>query len=162
MDEMDPDETIFREHLGSDTFLAGVARRMWKLCGGLEGINWPHPIFSVQAMKEFIPSGGVFLRFDLRNYPQQAPTACPWNVETNSPLDPPFWPKGPGNVSRVFNPNWNRSALYAPCDRVAMINHEHWVGTHAAWWWKCTFSFVRYLEFVHICLNPCGSEEQRS
>jgi hypothetical protein len=159
MDRMAPDESIFREHLHSDAFLAGVARGKWRLEHGQEGITWPHPIFQIQARQKVTGGRDLLLRFDLQNYPQQAPTSCPWNLESNSPLDPALWPIGPGNVSRVFNPNWNRSALYAPCDRLAMVNHESWSGTHSAWWWNPTFSFVRYLEFVFICLNPCGNEE---
>src|SRR5579862_4288779 len=99
---MGPDESLFREHLESDGFLAGVARGQWRLHGGPEDILWPNPIFWVRSAKTFTPCSGVLLRFDLQKYPQQAPTACPWNVETNSRLDNNDWPKGGGNVSRVF------------------------------------------------------------
>jgi len=156
---MSPDEALFREHLESSIFLAGVRRGRWKLQGEPKSIIWPHPIFWIEAAKRFISNGGLFLHFDLQGYPQ-APTACPWNIETAAPLEPSLWPRGMGNVSRVFNPNWNRSALYAPCDRMAMVNHEAWKTKHSAWWWNSKFTFVRYLEFVHLCLNPYGNERE--
>ena len=155
---MGPDETLFREHLESVAFSAGVVRGKWRLHGGPEGITWPNPIFWIRSAKKFSSSGGVFLRFDLQHYPQ-APTSCPWNVEANLRLDYHQWPKGGGNVSRVFKPSWNGSALYAPCDRIAMVKHDVCASTHSAWWWKSNFTFVRYLEFVHNCLNPIGNEE---
>jgi hypothetical protein len=156
---MGPDETLFGEHLQADSFLAGVARGNWKLHGRPEDIIWPNPIFWIQSQKRFAASGGVFLRFDLQQYPQQAPTSCPWSVEANSCLEHNRWPKGGGNVSRVFNPGWNGAALYAPCDRIAMVDHKAWANMHSAWWWRSSFTFVRYLEFVHNCLNPGGSDE---
>jgi hypothetical protein len=157
---MGPDETLFRDHLESDAFLAGAARGKWRLHGGPEDIVWPNPIFWIQSARKFSPGEGVFLRFDLQNYPQQAPTSCPWNAQSNTRLDHKEWPKGGGNVSRVFNSGWNGSALYAPCDRIAMVRHETWATIHFAWWWKSSFTFVRYLEFVHNCLNPAGHEEK--
>jgi hypothetical protein len=158
---MGPDEIIFRQHLGADAFLTGEARGRWRLCGEVDAIVWPNAVFWIRARTKFVGTGGVNLRLDLHNYPQSAPTGCPWNVDTNSLLEPSLWPKGGGNVSKVFNPNWNRTALYAPCDRAAMINHQGWSVTHPGWWWTPSFTFVRYLEFVHICLNPASNEEDR-
>ncbi len=66
-----------------------------------------------------------------------------------------MWPKGPGNISAVFNPNWNGGiALYAPCDRAAMAGHDAWKVKFPGWWWQSDFTIVKYLEFVHKCVNP--------
>src|SRR5882724_11972204 len=156
---MGPDEAMFRQHLEDDAFLAGVARGKWKLHGGVEAIAWPNLVFWMRSSERYTPDKGVFLQFDLQNYPQQAPTSCPWDAEKNVRLDPGRWPKGPGNVSRVFKPGWNgAAALYAPCDRLAMPQHEGWIIQHPRWWWKSSFTFLRYLEFVYECLNPCNVE----
>lgn len=155
---MGPDEALFREHLASDAYVIGEARGKWQLVGGPDVIVWPNPVFCVQANRRFVPSGKLYLRLDLLHYPQHAPTGCPWNIEANARLDSGQWPKGGGNVSRVFNPAWNPSALYAPCDRVAMGGHDAWQQRFPNWWWKPTFTFIRYLQFVHITLNPNEAE----
>lgn len=158
---MGPDEALFREHLEADSFQVGLAREKWGLEGGPEKIIWPAPIFWVQSHKRFVTAGRLYLQLNLSNYPQQAPTGCPWNIDNNGRLDNSQWPKGGGNVSRVFNPGWNASALYAPCDRIAMNGHDAaWKDKLSAWWWTPTFTFVRYLEFVHITLNPYELEPQ--
>ncbi len=75
----------------------------------------------------------------------------------NSGLDYARWPKGPGNVSSVFNPNWpqlnSATALYAPCDRAAMPGHEGWKEQFPCVWWQPEFTIVVYLEFIHSILN---------
>jgi len=63
-------------------------------------------------------------------------------------------PKGLGNVTKVFNPEWNNGvALYAPCDRMAMPGHESWKPQFPNVWWQPGFTIVVYLDFVHSCLN---------
>jgi hypothetical protein len=74
------------------------------------------------------------LRFDLTNY-DAAPTACPWDVESQEPLAPNRWPTG-GELARVFNPDWNATALYMPMDRVALEGHDVWLSAPAAYLWQ--------------------------
>jgi len=150
-----PDECLFRLHLEQPSFQLGAALGNWGLNGAADNICWPHVVLWVKTEKRFAPEGRVTLRFTLDGYPQQAPTACPWDVGHDTPLAVEHWPKGEINVSRVFKPSWNSSALYAPCDRIAMNGHDIWRQQHTGWWWQPDFTIVRYLEFVHSCLNCC-------
>ena len=151
---MSPDEAVFRDHIEDAPFQAGVDISKWGFHGGTAEIIWPHPIFWVGADADLISGGRVFLRFTTDGYPQAAPTACPWDIERNSRLDPALWPTGPGSVAKVFNPNWNNGvALYAPCDRLAMSGHESWKTQFPSVWWGQSSTIVVYLEFVHSCLN---------
>jgi hypothetical protein len=149
-----PDEAIFRAHLNGAPFQSGVDAGRWAPHADPPAIVWPHPFFWVQADEDLIAAGRVFLRFTVDGYPQNAPTACPWDVEKHCRLDPSAWPKGPGNVTKVFNPGWNNGiALYAPCDRLAMPGHESWKMQFPNTWWEPAFTIAVYLEFVHSCLN---------
>jgi len=152
---MKPDECILKSHLEEAPFLAGVDAGKWALCGEAEAIVWPMPIFWIRADQAVLPAGRIFLRFNMENYPQIAPTACPWNAEKNIRLEFALWPKGPGNIAAVFNPNWNGgTALYAPCDRMAMAGHDAWQAKFPEWWWQSHFTIAKYLEFIHKCTNP--------
>lgn len=160
---MRPDEAIFHAHLEEAPFQAGADAGRWGLLGTSADIAWPHPVIWVEADRETMHAGRVYLRFDASGYPQSAPTACPWDSEKNCRLDPAAWPNGPGNVSKVFNPGWNNgTALYAPCDRVAMAGHESWQPQFPSVWWQPSFNIAVYLDFIHSCLNrskyACATE----
>ena len=151
---MSPDEALFHAHLEDAPFQAGVDSGKWALHGEQADLAWPRPVFWVLADDDLLAAGKLFLRFTVDGYPQNAPTACPWDIEKNCRLDPTLWPKGPGNVSKVFNPTWNNGvALYAPCDRMAMPNHEVWKPQFPNVWWQPSYTIVVYLDFVHSCLN---------
>jgi hypothetical protein len=154
---MKPNESLFKTHLESPIFLSGRDSGRWGLYGSMESIDLAAPVLWVRADKRFAPDQRIFLRFDIQNYPQLAPTGCPWDVRLNAKLAPALWPRG-GHVSTVFNPAWNDHALYAPCDRLAMQGHDVWKSVSAQWWWQPTFTVVKYLEFVHVCLNPADHE----
>lgn len=151
---MTPDECIFRGHLEEVPFVSGVDRQKWDVVGGIQTLRWPCPVIWVQAAPRLMSDGRIFLKFDLTNYPQIAPTSCPWDIPIDNKLPFASWPKGPGNVSAVFNPGWNGgNALYAPCDRLAMPGHEPWQNQLPQWWWRSDFTIVKYLDFVYQCLN---------
>ncbi|MGB8356673.1 MAG: hypothetical protein WCD79_22435 [Chthoniobacteraceae bacterium] len=157
---MKPDEALLRAHLEEAAFRSGIDRGRWDWPTGEPSIEWPHCILWVQSETRFAASGRVNLRFNLDGYPTQAPTAQPWDVEKNQRLANDKWPKGPGNVSKVFNHGWNNGpALYAPCDRMAMVGHDPWKTAHEYWWWTPDKTITHYLEFVHRCLNPLDYEK---
>jgi len=155
---MTADEALFRAHLDEFAFRSGADRQRWGFPNGELHVQWPHSILWVQSDARFAESGQVVLRFTLDGYSAQAPNSVPWDIEQNQPLAIEKWPKGAGNVSKVFNPNWKSSALYAPCDRVAMVGHEAWKTSHEQWWWTADKEITLYLEFVHRCLNPRDHE----
>jgi len=154
---MNPNESLFKTHLESAPFLAGCDSGKWGVHGSLEITDGPFPVLWVRADKRILPNGRIYLRFTIDNYPQLAPTGCPWDISTNAKLALALWPKG-GAISTVFNPAWNDHALYAPCDRLAMQGHDAWRALSPQWWWQPTFTIIKYLEFVHVCLNPADHE----
>ena len=155
---MTADEALFRSDLEDISFCSGADRGRWGFSSCEARIVWPHCWLWVQADQRFVVSGRVELRFTLDGYPATAPNAVPWDREKDEPLAVGDWPSGPGNLSKVFNPNWNSSALYAPCDRIAMQGHETWKSNLGQWWWTADGKITLYLEFVHRCLNPLDHE----
>lgn len=155
---MTPEEALFQAHVEGVAFRSGIDRDRWGFPSVHSGMEWPHLVVWIEADNRFVGSGHLDLRFDLTGYPATAPTALPWDVEKSEALPPEKWPKGPGNIARVFNPVWNRNALYAPCDRVAMVGHDPWKTSLSQWWWTADSDITLYLEFVHRCLNPCEHE----
>jgi len=152
---MKPDESLFKTHLEEAPFQSGCDAGKWGLVGEAKDIIWPNATLWVRADVLIVPFGKIYLRFTLDGYPAFAPTACPWDIERNGRLEDGLWPKIPGKFMRVFRLDWQfKAALYAPCDRIAMAGHEPWRQQFPHWWWQSHFTIVRYLEFVHMCLNP--------
>lgn len=155
---MTAEEALFRAHLEGVPFRSGLDRERWGFPGE-PSVAWPHCILWVQCEPRFGASARLSLRFEVTGYSATAPNAVPWDTEKNQALAGDKWPKGPGNVSKVFNPGWNSGALYAPCDRIAMAGHDAWKAAHPQWWWTPDSEITLYLEFVHRCLNPLDHEQ---
>jgi hypothetical protein len=144
-----PDERTFRQHLEGGAYLRGAARGRWRLLR----LAWPHAVIAISAAaREGSPSEYGF-RFELTNYPQAAPTAQPWDLEHDRPLDPTRWPTGRSRVAGAFAPHWNPQALYIPCDRLAIQGHEPWVTQHPSMIWRPTGDITQYLLVAHELLN---------
>lgn len=151
---MKPDECLFKAHLEEAPFQSGCDAGQWGLHGDIDAINWPNPIIWVQADKAIVATAKVSLRFTVDSYPSLAPTACPWDTEKGARLENRLWPVVTGQFAKVFRLDWHGSALYAPCDRLAMPGHEIWKAQFKEWWWSPDFTIVKYLRFVHRVLNP--------
>jgi hypothetical protein len=157
---MKPDESLFKAHLEEAPFQSGADAGKWGLYGETKDLVWPHPILWVAASKLLVPASRIYLRFTADGYSAQAPTACPWNTETNLRLEDALWPKLSGKFTKVFRHDWQiKNALYAPCDRLAMAGHEGWQQQFPFWWWQPHFTIVKYLSFVHLCVNPLSHED---
>jgi hypothetical protein len=151
---MKPDTAIFHQHVNDGDFQTGVDQGMWGICNeNSEYPTWPMVVIWVQAASKPNRLDKYHFRFDLAGYPSAAPTTCPWNIETGNRLDSSLWPKGSRFVSSTFNPGWNQNALYAPCDRVAMVGHHGWKTQFPDLWWQPTFKITVYLNFLHRLLN---------
>jgi hypothetical protein len=160
---MKPDQQLFMAHLEGAAFKSGGDAGKWGLSGDASEIVWPNPIIWVQANTKIVQQGRIYLRFTVDNYPRWAPTACPWDAATNSKLSNHLYPRLTGKFQRVFRFDWSGgNALYAPCDRVAMESHAQWRNAYPYWWWKPEFTIVKYLSFVHLCLNPLRDETASS
>lgn len=143
---MAPDERTLRADLESGRFLAGEARKRWRLLA----VDWPGVQIGITARdgREFV------LRFDCTGYPQSPPTARLWSAEKNAPLELPLWPKGGGRIAAVFNPNWKSGiALYLPCDRTAIEGHDTWRNEHPSKIWNPAKGITQYMEIVHELLQ---------
>ena len=152
---MKPDESLFKAHLEEAPFQSGADSDKWGLHGEAKEIVWPNAILWVAADVSILPGARIYLRFTVDYYPAAAPTACPWDIGKNARLEDALWPKLSGKFAKVFRHDWQiKNALYAPCDRLAMTNHEQWKQQFPLWWWQSRFTIVKYLGFVHLCLNP--------
>ena len=143
---MSPDEKALRSDVESGRFLAGEARRRWRLIT----IEWPYVQISVTAKdeREFV------LRFDCANYPQNPPTARLWDTARTAPLPLGDWPKGGGRIAAVFNANWKPGgALCLPCERTAIEGHDNWRHEHPSKIWNSAKGISQYAEIVHELLQ---------
>lgn len=139
------DQQAFEADVNSGAFLNGSLSGRW----GLESTQWPHAWIWVKARD----GGRVLLRFELTNYPRNAPTAQPWDAQSNCALPSVRWPRGEARVSAAFNPNWNANALYIPCDRVAIQGHEAWRQQHPSMLWDPAVGIHRYVRVVSDLLG---------
>lgn len=138
-----PDERTFRAHLLRPEFQAAVAARRWRVLD----IHWPFALIAVSAAVRPNGPDEFVLRFELTGYPSQAPTAIPFDLETEARLAPEKLPKGPrlsGNMA--FRPDWQ--GLYLPVDRSAISGHN-W----RTWRWDDSCDITLYLRLVHELLN---------
>jgi hypothetical protein len=97
------------------------------------------------------------LRFDCGGYPQNPPTAGPWDVVAGRILPFDRWPRSTGGrLGLVFRTGWkNGTALYLPCDRESIAGHDNWRTEMPSKIWNPAKGIVQYLELVYELLN-CG------
>lgn len=145
-----PDERVFRAHVESAAFQSGLDRGRWRPVR----VEWPHALIAVAAAPRPGGPAEYVLRFDCRNYPQDAPTARLWDLERDCPLETGRWPGGTGRVSAVFRPEWqNGTCLYLPCDRVSAAGHHDWPAKHPSLTWSPDRDITLYLRAVHDLLH---------
>jgi hypothetical protein len=138
--DLAPDQRAFNLDANKPTFLAGVHRGDWRI----EEIAWPTVDISIAAAPRPGAPTRFWFRCDFRNYPADAPTATPWDPDTNNKLATGKRPKG-DHVDMVFRSDWEEGrALYAAYDRVALTGHANWRteyprtawnGTQDLAWW---------------------------
>lgn len=145
-----PDQQLIEQDLAAPEFRCGEIEGKWRHVA----TNWPHVIIAVSAgTRPNGPPEYVF-RFDCSGYRQSAPTARPWDSETNTPLPSSRWPTGRSVVPSVFRYEWKGgSCLYLPCDRVAFEGHANWTHEHPNRLWDTSRGIVCYLEQLHDLLN---------
>lgn len=144
-----PDEAAFREHLAHARYQSGVDRGRWRLVE----IEWPHAIFVVSAAARPESPDEFALRFQLDGYPQRLPTAGAWHLDEGRYLTAAERPKGV-RAGQAFRTDWqNGTALYVPCDRLAIEGHGDWATRYPNWIWDPQEGITRYLRLVHEILN---------
>ena len=149
---MNPDEKMLNEHLNGAEFQLGTEDEKWGLVE--TSIDWPKRIFWVQSSIPPLEQDRYYFLFDLENYPNTAPTSMPWDIELNKGLEFSKWPKGTERINAAFNHGWNNgTALYIPCDRIAMNGHETWRQQFPHVWWSSDKTIVHYLRTIYKYLN---------
>lgn len=143
------EEELFTKHINSGCFQRGIDQGKWYI----HEIKWPFVIIKIKAKPLINSPDYYYFRFDLNGYSNQAPTVCPWDINSQQKLLPKLWPKGTNNVSKVFNPSWRDDALYAPCDRIAIERHDSWKEQFPHLYWKSDFTIIIYIEFIFKLLN---------
>lgn len=150
-----PSEKLFNDHIRTASFLLGLEDGYWDLLD--DESNWPHRFMWVKNSFSTDNDRRIYLFFDLENYPGQAPTSMPWDINYNKLLDYNNWPKGNDAITKAFTPNWSKghdNALYIPCDRKAMAGHEQpWQQQYPNVWWTSDKTIVHYLRTVYNLLN---------
>jgi len=158
MDESEsPDLALFKRHLGSAEYGYGEDSGWWAAQTEPPSETWPFCQFWVSTHERVIAGGKLGLNIELSDYPSQAPTGCPWNLEEGCRLPNDEWPESNGiqNIKAIFNPGWeNGVALYAPWDRAGLKTHPNWKQKHPDTSWKASFKITDYLRFTHQILNP--------
>lgn len=152
---MNPAQNLFITHLQSGAYEVGAAKGMWGNADPTPNCpTWPFAFIWVAAgSKPGSPDRYTF-RFDLTGYSASAPLALLWDMERNSRLAHEHWPKGKGHIPTIFNPAWRGQSLYAPCDRGAELGgHSNWAIEHRAYYWRPTFTIVKYLQFLYDILQ---------
>lgn len=145
-----PDERALRADVAAAPFLLGVHVGHWQV----GAIDWPFVNIAVFAAARANAPSEWWFRFDCSGYPQQAPTARPWDVATSGPLPGCRWPGGKTRIPAVFRPDWKEGiCLYLPCDRVAAAGHDAWRVDHPALIWSPSRGIVLYLGELHALLN---------
>lgn len=154
MPDENPDARAFRRDVEGGRFQTNVDRGNWRSIDAA----WPNPIISVTAAPRDGAPGEFTFRFTVDGYPVTAPTAAPWDARVNALLPRDLWPVGVAGsrVALAFNPDWNASAIYIPCDRVAIQGHDGWRDQHKAYLWDQTKSIVDYLKVIHELLQSPG------
>ena len=141
-----PDERALRGDLAKARFRLGQAEGRWRLLS----VAWPVVLMGVTAKDghEYV------LRLNCVGYPQNPPTAGPWDTTRNAILPFDQWPRGQGGrVSATFRTDWkDGSALYLPCDRESIAGHDNWRTEMPSKIWRPTDGIVQYLEIVHELL----------
>ena len=147
---MTPDERALRADLDAGAFQLGAIAGRWRL----ESIKWPEVFIVVQAEPRTGAPNEYGFRFDCTNYPQEAPTARPWDIESNAPLAFPRWPAGTSRIPAIFKPDWKEgTCLYLPCDRTSAAGHDNWRTDYASLQWSQAKGIALYLNELHSLLT---------
>jgi hypothetical protein len=145
-----PDQLLLERDLAAADFRCGEMEGRWRHIS----TEWPNVIIAVSAAQLPNSPTEYGFRFDCAGYREVAPTAQPWNAETNSALPPKDWPTGKSIVPSIFRPQWkDGKCLYLPCDRMSIQGHDNWRDVHPGRLWDPTRGIICYLEQIYDLIN---------
>lgn len=159
---MAPDQRAVRDHLRGGRFCSGVADGRWRLVHevgpevGVETlVGWPFVVVAVSAATRPNSPTEFAIRFDLNDYPNQAPTGGIWDVDADVSLAADRRPKGE-DIAQLFRTDgWTggATAMYAPWDRLGLQTHPEWAQNYPQYAWNPGRELTFILENVHARLT---------
>jgi hypothetical protein len=146
-----PDERAARAHLAGGAFRAGEASRRWRLVD----ITWPHVTIAIAAAARPNNPDEFALRFECNGYPNTAPTASIWDLDTGTSLPDARRPKGARAAQLFRTDGWHggATAMYAAWDRAGLQAHPEWAQQYPRLAWNPTRTLTFILDNVHEVLN---------
>ena len=137
---------VATELLGED-FIGGVEAGRWRLVESA----FPNVDIAIAATEPNGDASEYVFRFELTNYPGQAPMAYIWDVEKGTRLAAGQRPQGNARVLKAFQ-SWGTDTVYRPWDRcTGPHNGNAATFPHLAWRSDRTLKFI--LEDLHGLLN---------
>ena len=145
-------DAAVRADLDSARFRAGVLRGQWRLG------RYDFPVIEVlvMALPGYQGRSEFLFRFEVSNFPTQAPEVKIWDPMTGRVLALPLRPTGPAHVLDAFKDGWPGGAtapsVYRPWERHA-LNHNNWTTTHPYLTWHAGRDLAFVLEDLHGLIN---------
>lgn len=151
------DKKQFTQDIQSYLFTDAIAEGRWDIVNRETiGQDWPIVYFWVECPKAPNDEKKFFFKFNLEDYPNQAPEICIWDMKTNTQLANTERPRGTGDVTMTFRCDWkNGTNLYTPYERVALREHlPNWPNEYPLLSWKSgKDSILKPLEHMHSLLT---------
>lgn len=143
----DPSSIRVAAEIESADFLKGVEKGRWRI------VRHTFPLLDI-AIAATEPDGTAseyVMRFELTNYPAQAPMVRIWDVGSDGPLARERRPQGNPRVLLAFQV-WGDDTVYRPWDRRTGPHNSNAVNLpHLAWHSDRDLMFI--LEDLHGVLN---------
>jgi hypothetical protein len=139
-----------RADMESARFVAGVVRRYWRVVS----YAFPVLIVTIAAIEPTGEAAEYAFRFELSGFPNVAPEAHIWDIDSNAPLPVNRRPKGSARVAMAFQ-DWGDKSVYRPWDRRSGA-HNNWAAKHPTMTWNASRDLAFPLEDLHGLLtsNP--------
>ena len=152
---MRPDILKFNLDVESSQFKLAAHQGRWGIVDNSnDRPTWPVILIWVAAAERANGPDKFYFRFELDNYPAQAPNICIWDIEMNISLGPHKRPKGVGNSGILFRSDWEGvHHLYAPYERRALATHPNWLSEYPTLYWRSTDEISKILEDIYLTLN---------
>ncbi len=144
-----------RADLECARFRAGVLRGHWRL----DCYDYPVIEIVVMAVPGHQRRNEFSFRFEVSNFPTQAPEVKIWDPTSRGPLALAERPKGPAHVIDAFKDGWpgaGAPSVYRPWERHA-TTHNNWTTTHPRLTWHAGRDLAFVLEDLHVLINSSVS-----
>jgi hypothetical protein len=149
---LSPAEAAVRADLESARFRAGALRGHWRL----DQVTFPLFYITVVALTGRQARTEFCFRFEVTDFPTQAPEVKIWDLATGGSLPLADRPKGPARVMEAFKDGWpglGAPSVYRPWERHG-VNHNNWATTYPHLRWLASRDLTFVLEDLYALINP--------